>query len=265
MAKRGRILRDPRLGLGRLLMVEGRQYPFLSEGLWRSEVPARPGLVVNVDFDAHGNLNAITAVPECQVDSKVAAGAKSSVRPFFEHSALGSASLVRLTGVAAILLCWLFSSGISIHLPLLGTLDLTFWQILGALKTGHLTEVSDVAGTPDTGAFGFLAVLVLAGPSLPLVCKQRWASLGGMLPLVFIVLVAYWTGGSIHATLAPQIAGSWASAQAASTGIFHAVSIGFGTYLSTSLAIYFAISGVRQFVVASRARKPGLEHSRIAA
>jgi hypothetical protein len=264
MAKRGRVLRDPRLGPG-LLMVEGRQYPFLMEGLWRSEVPARPGLVVNVDFDAHGNLNAITAVPECQVDSKVAARAKASVRPFFEHSAPGSASLVRLTGVAAILLCWLFLSGVSIHQPFFGTLDLTFWQILGALNTGSLTALSDVAGTPDAGAFGLLAVLVLAGPFFPLVWKPRWASLGGMLPLSFIVLVAYWTGGSIQASLAPQTAASWGSSQTPSTGILHAVSIGFGTYLSASVAIYFAISSVRQFVVTSRSRKSRLEQSRMAA
>ena len=45
MAKRGKVLRDPHLGPG-LLMVEGKQYPFL-EGSWRSDVPAKPGLVVS--------------------------------------------------------------------------------------------------------------------------------------------------------------------------------------------------------------------------
>src|SRR5262252_8975295 len=220
MAKRGRVLRDPRLGPG-LLMVEGRQYPFLMEGLWRSEVPARPGLAVNVDFDAHGNLNAITAVPECQVDSKVAAGAMSSVRPFLEHSPLGSAGLIRLIGVATILLCWLFLSAVSIHLSFFGRLDLTFWQVLGTLNTGILTAISDVAESPDAGAIGFLAVLVLAGPFLPLVWKQRWAWLGGMLPLGFIALIAYWAGGSIHATLAPQLAAASDSAQSTADRILH--------------------------------------------
>lgn len=65
MSKRGRVLRDPHMGPG-LLIVEGKQYPFLMEGLWRSEVPAKPGLVVNVDFDAQGNLLGINAVPQSQ-------------------------------------------------------------------------------------------------------------------------------------------------------------------------------------------------------
>jgi len=264
MAKRGRVLRDPRLGSG-LLMVEGRQYPFLMEGLWRSEVPARPGLAVNVDFDAHGNLNGITAVPECQVEPDVAAEARSSVRPFFEYSAIGSASLVRLTGVAALLLSWLYLSAVSIHLPFFGSLDLTFWQILGALNTGGLTAVSDVTASPDTGALGFFAVLVLASPFLPLVWKRRWAWLGGMLPLAFIALVAHWASGSIQTSLAPQMAGSLNSLQPPATGISHSISIGFGSYLSSSLAICFAVSSVMQFVVVSRGRKPGIEHSRKAA
>ena len=45
MAKRGKILRDANAGPG-LLMVEGQQYPFSLEGVWKSEVPPRPGLPV---------------------------------------------------------------------------------------------------------------------------------------------------------------------------------------------------------------------------
>ena len=62
MAKRGRVLREPYAGPG-LVMVEGRQYPLVQD-LWRSEVRARPGLAVNVDFDPNGNLRSITAIPE---------------------------------------------------------------------------------------------------------------------------------------------------------------------------------------------------------
>src|SRR5215510_15180297 len=68
MAKRGKVLRDPHLGPG-LLMVEGRHYLFPEE-LWSSDVPAKPGLAVNVDFDSRGNLNAITAVPYAELDQE---------------------------------------------------------------------------------------------------------------------------------------------------------------------------------------------------
>jgi hypothetical protein len=53
--KRGKILRDPRTGPG-LLMIEGRQYSFSMEGVWKSEVPPKPGLAVDVKLDRAGQI-----------------------------------------------------------------------------------------------------------------------------------------------------------------------------------------------------------------
>src|SRR6266700_5569298 len=66
MAKRGKVLRDPLAGPG-LLMVEGQQYPFVLDGIWRSAVPASAGLAVDVDFDSQGSIRGITAVPDSQL------------------------------------------------------------------------------------------------------------------------------------------------------------------------------------------------------
>ena len=66
MKRRGKILRDPRLGPG-LLIIEGRQYRFCREGIWKSEVPPKPGLAVDVKFDHAGQILAITAVSESQL------------------------------------------------------------------------------------------------------------------------------------------------------------------------------------------------------
>ena len=66
MKKRGKILRDPATGPG-LLMIEGRQYWFHLAGIWKSEVPPRPGLAVDVNLDRVGNILAITAVSESQL------------------------------------------------------------------------------------------------------------------------------------------------------------------------------------------------------
>jgi hypothetical protein len=66
MKKRGKILRDPSAGPG-LLMIEGRQYWFCIEGVWRSEIPPRPGLAVDVKLDHAGQILAITAVSESQL------------------------------------------------------------------------------------------------------------------------------------------------------------------------------------------------------
>jgi hypothetical protein len=84
MKKRGKVLRDPRTGPG-LLMIEGRQYWFGLEGVWKSEAPPKLGLAVDVKLDRAGQILAITAVSESQlaqeqaersVDTAEAAGVK---------------------------------------------------------------------------------------------------------------------------------------------------------------------------------------------
>ncbi|PYX55674.1 MAG: hypothetical protein DMG73_16915 [Acidobacteria bacterium] len=66
MIKRGKVLRDPRTGPG-LLMIEGRQYWFCLEGVWKSQMPPTPGLAVDVKLDHARQIIAITAVSESQL------------------------------------------------------------------------------------------------------------------------------------------------------------------------------------------------------
>jgi hypothetical protein len=80
MMKRGKILRDPRTGRG-LLIIEGRQYWFGMEGVWKSEVPPTPGLAVDVELDHSGQILAITAaVSEFQVAQNHAERSLNSVK-----------------------------------------------------------------------------------------------------------------------------------------------------------------------------------------
>jgi len=264
MAKRGRVLRDPNQGPG-LLMVEGRQYPFLMDRIWRSEVPATPGLVVDVDFDNHGNLNGITAVSKsqtgrCEHDAvRTGSGAASPSEAWLWANGF----LMRFAGSAGLLLCWLFLSAVSVRLAFFGRLDLTFWQILGYLNADSLRQVTDVTTSPDAGAWGFLGLLALAGPFLPLFWKNRWAHLAGILPLSFIGLVSFRIVAAMQATVASEI--SAGDGLATSHGTVHAAGMDLGTYLSTCLAIYFAVLSAKQFLVASKTRKAGLERSEKAA
>ena len=69
MKKRGKLLRDPFAGPGRR-MIEGRQYWFSLECVWKSEVWPRPGLAVDVKFDRAGQIRAITTVSESQLAEK---------------------------------------------------------------------------------------------------------------------------------------------------------------------------------------------------
>lgn len=75
MRKRGKVLRDPYGGPG-LLMIEGRQYPFSLESLWKSEGPPKPGLAVDVEFGQSEQIVAIAIVPEAQLAEEAAAESK---------------------------------------------------------------------------------------------------------------------------------------------------------------------------------------------
>ena len=238
MAKRGRVLREPYAGPG-LLMVEGRQYPLVQE-LWRSDVPAKPGLAVNVDFDPHGNLRSITAVPESQIngDRELAPGGLGIGVLAQEDASLGIALLVQFSAAMLLLVSWCSLTALSIHLPFSGGVELTFWQVLGYLNAGGLRQISEIAATPDAGVLGFAAILVLAGPLVHFFSADRRAALGGFLPLGFILCIAYV---------------AYSNVRGSAREIFSGVSIGFGTYVFVSLAIYMAVLSAKQFMAARAA------------
>jgi hypothetical protein len=253
MAKRGKVLRDPHFGPG-LLIVEGKQYPFLMEGIWRSDVPAKPGLVVNVDFDQEGNLNGITAVPQAQLSQEQAElaragyGARSAI---FESWAIEPGTLMRLAVVGLLALSWFFLTAVSIQLPVFGKLDVTFWQLLGFLNSGNSQQISDTSSA-DPGIFGLLAMLALAGPFLHCFWKDPRALFGGLLPLSFMVVVACRIS-STHGAMTAQVTGPYEHLPAnLHYGIFSVLTVGFGTYLSASLATYLAVLSARQFLGSSR-------------
>ncbi len=260
MSKRGRVLRDPHMGPG-LLIVEGKQYPFFMESIWRSEVPAKPGLVVSVDFDAQENIVGITAVPQRQLDAEKAASVQSGSRlrsTLLEGLSSKGGSFSHIAGTGLLLISWTFLAAVSIHLPLLGKLELTFWQILGYLNAGGISQISDVAATPDSGIFGFLAILVLAGPFLPYVWKDRRAWLGGLLPLAFMIFIAFCIDADFHVAFGLQAAGMNVPVP---TSISSAITMGLGTYLSAFLAVCFAVLSTRQWVGSRRVQEAEVPRS----
>lgn len=259
MPKRGKVLRDPHFGPG-LLIVEGKQYPFLMEGIWRSDVPAKPGLVVNVDFGSDGNLNSITAVPQAQLDQEQAELAEfgSAARnTIFGSWALEAVTLTRLTVTGLLSLCWFFLTAVSIQLPVFGKLNFTFWQALGSLNSGDFLQLSDT-GSSDPGIFGLLAILALAGPFLHSFWKDRRALVGGLFPLGFMVVVACLISSAIQRALAAQVTGPHEQLPATlGYGSFQVLSVGFGTYLSAALAAYLAALSARQLFGSKRLQPIG--------
>src|SRR5437763_2237231 len=249
MAKRGRVLREPYAGPG-LVMVEGRQYP-LAEDLWRSEVRARPGLAVNVDFDPSGNLRSITAIPESQMSveqENVPPGGLAIGTLAQEDANVGIALLVQFSAAMLLLVSWCSLTAVSIHQPFSGTVEITFWQVLGYLNAGGLRQVSEMAATPDAGVLGFAAILALAGPLVHFFSADRRAALGGLLPLGFILCIAYVAYSNVRGSAYEP------GQMPFPREIFSGVSIGFGAYVFVSLAIYMAVLSAKQFMAAREAR-----------
>jgi len=258
MSKRGKVLRDPHMGPG-LLMVEGKQYPFRMPGVWRSDVPAKPGLLVNVDFDSQGNLHRITALPEAGFGPGQSGSRPSPDRDgaLSQGGAVLSGRAAQFAASAALMLSWCWLTAVSIHLPSFGRSDLTFWQMLGYLNAGNLSpQISDIVANPDQGFFGFAAILALSGPFLAFFWRDRRASLGGFLPLGFMALTAYRIAGQLYSSIATQFIDGYPAMRVEDRhAIWGAISLGLGTYVSLSLGVYFGALSITRFVAADSGRK----------
>jgi hypothetical protein len=257
MPKRGKILRDPHAGPG-LLIVEGRQHQFFLEGVWKSDVPAKPGLAVDLEFDGEGTLKAITAVPEFQLAKEQAEIALAAAKK--RGAALASSMVARfgmpqLIATGVLIFSWSFLTTASAHLPFLGELEFTFWQVLGYLSSGNLPQALERHGSPGTGIYGFLAIVAIAGPFLHHFWKDKRAGLGGLVPLIFMLLIGILVRSSIQNAFGGSANGPYANVQKqVQEELVKAISLGFGAYLSLLASSYFAVTGTRKFLAARRRR-----------
>jgi hypothetical protein len=113
MRKRGKILRAGTPGSS-LLMVDGQQYPFSIQDLWRSEVPPKSGMTVEVEFEQYGKIHAIYAVAE-----PVSAGKRALDRAPETNRSIGTnLEGFNLAAVALLIIAWFFLSSVSIQAPL---------------------------------------------------------------------------------------------------------------------------------------------------
>jgi len=260
MTKRGRVLRDTTSGPG-LLMMEGQQYRFSLEGEWRSDAPPKPGLVVDIELDARGKVQGITVVPDSQLAKEQAEAAMALAHQNGQNLASSLVARIGIPSLAAaglLAAAWFFLTAASIQVPFPGKLEFTFWQILGFLNAGNVPELLDERSGPSAGVYGFVAIVALAGPFIHHFWKDKRALLGGLLPLVFMVIVGIAVRSSIHGALGGSNEGS-ADVGKQTHEAMKAVSIGLGTYLSILASLYFAFSSAKGFLVAKASEGQGLE------
>ncbi|PYV77433.1 MAG: hypothetical protein DMG97_01785 [Acidobacteria bacterium] len=106
-------------------------------------------------------------------------------------------------------------------------------------------------GGPSAGFYGFLAIVSLAGPFLRYFWKDTRAGLAGVLPLVFMSFVGIMIRSSMHSAMGGNLDGPLGDVQRqAQQEMMSAISLGFGTYLSLLVSLYFAAVAAKQFLLA---------------
>jgi hypothetical protein len=251
MSKRGKVLRDPYAGPG-LLMVEGQQYSFGLEGVWKSEVPAKPGLVVDVDFDQDRNITGITAVPESQLAKEQATlaleAAKARGGKLFGQL-VAKVGMPRLVAAGVLFISWIWLTAVSIQLPF-GKMEFTFWQVLGFLNSDNVVEMMERNGHPSAGLYGFLALLCIVAPFLHYVWKDKRAVLGGLLPLVFMIIVGVMARSSMANAMGGAGSPYGEMQKQVQDEMMKAISFGMGAYLSVLASLYFAGIAAKNYLAA---------------
>ncbi|WP_332875675.1 hypothetical protein [Massilia sp. S19_KUP03_FR1] len=264
MKNRGKILRDTNAGPG-LLSIALEQYPFTLEHHWKSDVPPKVGMVVEVALDASGAVLTATPVAESQLAKEQAEQAMKAAKA---RGGILAAGLVARFGVptlaamAALVVGWFVLNTVWIQVSSGYGVGMSFWAILGVVNSPNGTMAALNGGGGSSGLYGFLCIVALLAPLTPQVWSDRRAHLGGLLPLAFMLLVAYmvYHGVSDGMQQARGLAGGLGDAstrrmvdemgQEMLRAALQAISIGAGAYLALLASLYLAAKGVIKFLVA---------------
>lgn len=270
MTKRGKVLRDASATPG-LLVVDGQQYPFSLEGIWKSEVPPKPGMVVDVELE-NGVVTSITAVPESQLAKEQAEVAMAMAKE--KGSALASSMVAKfgmptLVATGLLIIGWFFLTSVSVTTPF-GGISFTFWQVLGLLNANNAFEalMQSGRGGPSAGFYGFLAIVCLAGPFVSHFWKDKRAHLGGLLPLLFMVMVGIMIRSSIMSSIGGGAAGGGDlgnMVKEMQDEAMKAISIGFGIYVSLLASLYLGGVALKKFLAAKASLEPSYQKPQKAA
>jgi hypothetical protein len=264
MTKRGKILRDTSVGNG-LVVVDGQQYPFMLEGTWRSEVPPAVGMTVDVEINDAGQIVSLLVVQDSQLTKEHAQATLIAAKGKGAEIFSGIVARVGAVNLAAILLliiAWIWLSAVSIQSPA-GAMSFTFWQLLGFINAKNALDVFMQAGTGSysTGIYGLLAFLCLLGPFVRYFWKDKLAVLGGVLPLLFMLIVGLIAHSSLNSAMgvgagAAGVDPNDPMVKEMTQQVTQAISIGVGVYLSVLLCLYFAAMAVKDFLAAKAVAAP---------
>ncbi len=194
-----------------LLSIDGQHVQFSLEGVWRSEAPPVPGMAVQVEFAQDGSIVGITTISDSQIAKEQAGAVVEAARQ--RGKVLASSAIAKF------------------GLPTL-------------IATGLLM-------------IGWFFLTAASGPASatrarkPYFWKDQRASLGGLLPLLFMFMAAIMLRSSLNSSLGGDVSGPLGDmARQMREEAMKAVSLGFGSYLSALACLYFAGVAVKKFSLA---------------
>ncbi len=262
MNKRGRILRDTSSGVG-LISSEGHQYEFKLEGVWKSDIAPVQSMVVEFELDTNNNVISIQAVSESQLAKEQAEKALEALKgkstaAFDDLSSRVGKSVLFAT--AALFVSWVFLNAITIQVTESMKYGVTFWKILGIVNASGGLNALQNGGGGDTGIYGFLGFLALAGPFISQFWKDPKSHLGNCLPLILMLFVGVSiymsiqdgmnSAGSLGAAFGGAEAGKFAQnmMNEMMRSVLKALHVGIGGYVSIFASAYLFIIGARKFL-----------------
>lgn len=263
MQKRGRILKDTSIGKG-IISSDGVQYEFELPNVWKSDVTPATNMVVNFIVDADGAVTSIFAVSEGQLAKEQADKALDTLKGKGLEAFDGLSARVGkpvLVATSALAISWFFLNTITIQVSSSYAIGITFWNILGvANATGSLDALQRGGG--DTGIYGLMAVLALAGPFLAQFWKDPRAHLGNCLPLLLLIFIGasiymgiqdgMKSAGSLGEIFSTPGAGNFAQRMAEEmiSAVMKSIHFGPGLHISIAASIYLALLGLKKYLAA---------------
>lgn len=259
---RGKILRDTNAGPG-LLSIALQQVPFTLEQHWKSDVPPKVGAVVDVERDAAGAVLTVVPVAEAQLAREQAEQAMLAARAKGGALAAGLTArfgLPTLIAMTALLVGWFFLNTVWVQMSQQYGVGMSFWKILGVINTpgGLMTGLGGADGS--AGLYGFFCLVALAAPLAAYFWNDRRAHLGGLLPLLFMVLVGWmiYKGVSDGMRHAQGVAGMLGSAETGRmmenmgsemlSAALRSISMGAGVYVAVLASLFLAARGLIKFL-----------------
>ena len=247
------------------MFIEGNQYPFRLEGMWRSEFAPKVNMPVEAEFNELGNLVALHAVSAQglageQAAQVLGAAQEAAMKLSSELQSKGLPILTQyaktigypiLGALALVIVSWFWLPAISMNMGFLGKNSITFYEGLAFLNSGGLAALGG-----GTGIYGLLCFLALLAVLLPQIWSDPRARFGMAAPLGLMLLV----GCIAYFKVESQFSGGPAAANAfgnpefqkmanemaaqAAAEMRKAISIGFGTYLALGASLFLAGKGM---------------------